>query len=104
VEETNNAMSGSSGDLSVNPAEAAVHDEGARAELDADILHMLRFARNVSQADVAHTLNVSQEWVRAFEGCGVARAPIGCLRSYIRALGGYLRVEVYFGGQRIEIT
>jgi hypothetical protein len=97
-------MSGSSGDLSANPAAAAVHDERARAELDADILRMLRFAQNASQADVAHALKVSQEWVRAFEGCGVARAPIGCLRSYIRALGGYLRVEVYLGGRRIEIT
>jgi len=97
-------MSGPSGHLSANPAAAAVHNECAHDELDADILRMLRLAQNASEADVAKILCVSQEWVRAFEGCGVARAPIGCLRSYVRALGGHLRVEVYLGGRRIEIS
>jgi hypothetical protein len=97
-------MSGPSGDLSANPAAAAVPNECAHDELDADMLRMLRFAQNASEADVAEAMCVSQEWVHAFEGCGVARAPIGCLRSYVRALGGHLRVEVYLGGQRIEIS
>jgi transcriptional regulator with XRE-family HTH domain len=81
----------------------ALHNGHARDNSGADVLRKLRHSQNLTQAELADMLYVTQERVSALERGGVARAQIGTLRRYVEALGGRLRVEVDLGGERIDI-
>jgi predicted XRE-type DNA-binding protein len=69
----------------------------------ANVLRNLRHSKNLTQAELADLLCVTQERVSALERGGVARAQIGSLRRYVEALGGQLRVEVDLDGELHEI-
>jgi len=68
-----------------------------------NILRALRHTKNLTQAEVADLLYVTQERVSALERGGVGRAQIGSLRRYVEALGGRLHIEVELDGERHEI-
>lgn len=83
----------------------AVSDDKVRMrrERTASVLRQLREAQNLTQADLAELLYVSQERVSAIERGELARAQIDTLRRYVRALGGELCVEVHLNDERIQI-
>ena len=82
----------------------ALHNRRKRGEWGADVLRKLRHSQNLTQAELADLMYVTQERVSAFERGGLGRAQIGTLRRYVEALGGRLCVEVHLGGERTEIA
>jgi predicted transcriptional regulator len=81
----------------------ALHNGHLPGTPGANVLRNLRHSKNLTQAELAELLFVTQERVSALERGGVARAQIGSLRRYVEALGGRLRVEVDLDGERHEI-
>lgn len=81
----------------------SLHSGHLRSTPVVDVLRNLRHSRNLTQAELADVLCVTQERVSALERGGVARAQIGSLRRYVEALGGSLHVEVDLDGERHEI-
>ncbi|WP_067975226.1 XRE family transcriptional regulator [Mycolicibacter icosiumassiliensis] len=69
-----------------------------------NVLRTLRRSKNLTQAELADLLNVTQERVSAFERGGVARAQIGTLCRYLEALGGQLHIAVDLDGERIDLS
>lgn len=80
------------------------HAGHARPKTETNALRNLRHSQNLTQAELADLLYVTQERVSALERGGVARAQIGSLRRYVEALGGRLHIEVDLNGERHEIT
>jgi len=81
-----------------------MHNGHARGKSGDDVLRRLRHSQNLTQAELADMLYVTQERVSAMERGGVNRAQIGTLRRYVEALGGRLHIEVDLDGQRIKIS
>ena len=65
-------------------------------------LHELRRARELTQKDVAHTLNVNQPAVAKLERR--ADVYVSSLRSYIEAVGGRLKIVAEFPEGEVAIT
>jgi len=82
----------------------ALHNGHARGAPGGDVLRKLRHSKNLTQAELADMLYVTQERVSALERGGVGRAQIATLRRYVEALGGRLHVEVDLDGERINIS
>lgn len=80
-----------------------LHNGDARGKSGPDVLRRLRHRKNLTQAELADLLYVTQERVSAMERSGVARTQIGTLRRYVEALGGRLQIEVNLDGERIAI-
>jgi predicted XRE-type DNA-binding protein len=83
---------------------AALHNGHARAKVEPNVLRNLRHSKNLTQAELADIMYVTQERVSALERGGVARAQIGTLRRYVEALGGRLRIEVELDCELIDIS
>jgi len=81
----------------------ALHNGNVHGTPVVNVLRNLRHSKNLTQAELADLLYVTQERVSALERGGVARAQIGSLRRYVEALGGRLHVEVDLDGERHEI-
>lgn len=79
---------------------AALREE-ALAEIG---LYELRRSQNVSQAELAERLHITQAAVSKFENADDVR--LSTLRQYIEALGGRLEVSAQFDGRtvKLEIT
>lgn len=90
--------------LPVDHPVVGLHNGHARGRSGADVLRRLRHSKNLTQAELADMLYVTQERVSAMERGGVGRAQIGTLRRYVEALGGRLRIEVDLDGERIDIS
>jgi transcriptional regulator with XRE-family HTH domain len=82
----------------------SLHNGHPHGTSPANVLRNLRHSKNLTQAELAELLYVTQERVSALERGGVARAQIGSLRRYVEALGGRLHVEVDLDGERHEIS
>jgi transcriptional regulator with XRE-family HTH domain len=82
----------------------ALHNGRSRPKAESNVLRNLRHSQNLTQAELADMLYVTQERVSAMERAGVSRAQIDTLRRYVEALGGRLRVVVELGDERIEIS
>ena len=65
-------------------------------------LHELRRAREMTQVDVARTLNVNQPAVAKLEQR--ADVYVSSLRSYIEAVGGRLKIVAEFPDGEVSIT
>ncbi len=72
-----------------------------RAIHDALALARLRESRNLTQQQLARTLNVSQANVSRIEH--EEDLYISTLRSYVRALGGRLEVNAVFPEETVEL-
>lgn len=82
---------------------AALLRTGAKTESRRDmILRQLREERELSQADVAQFLGVSQAAISKLEGRRDPR--IGTLRKVVAALGGRLELVVRFPDQEVRIV
>ena len=90
-------------DLPPDHPVVALHNGHARGAPGADVLRRLRHRKNLTQAELADLLYVTQERVSAMERRGVGSAQIGTLRRYVEALGGRLRIEVDLDGERIDL-
>ena len=74
-----------------------------KSELVAEMpLHELRRAREMTQRDLARTLNVNQPAVSKLEQR--ADVYVSSLRSYIEAVGGRLRIVAEFPEGEVAIT
>jgi predicted XRE-type DNA-binding protein len=82
----------------------SLHNGHSRPTTETNVLRNLRHSQNLTQAELADLLYVTQERVSALERGGVARAQIGSLRRYVEALGGTLHIEVDLNGERHEIS
>jgi transcriptional regulator with XRE-family HTH domain len=67
-------------------------------------LRELREASHLTQVELAQRLDVSQNRVSRIEHGDIERVQVDTLRRYVEALGGTLRVEVEYGGERIQIA
>ena len=77
--------------------------DALKEELIAEMpLHELRRAREMTQVDVAKTLNVNQPAVAKLEQR--ADVYVSSLRSYIEAVGGRLKIVAEFPEGEIAIT
>lgn len=65
-------------------------------------LHELRRALERSQTDVASALGVSQSAISQLENGGDLK--VSTLRSYVRGLGGELRIVAVFGSGDDEVA
>lgn len=77
-------------------------DEMTRQAIAEMPLHELRQARELTQKDLAETLNVNQPAVSKLEQR--TDAYISSLRSYIEAMGGKLKITAEFPEGEIGIT
>lgn len=73
-------------------------------EVRAYRLRELREASELTQAELAERLHVSQNRVSRMEQGDIERAQVDTLRRYVEAVGGRLRVEVELGDERIQIA
>lgn len=67
-------------------------------------LRELRKASDLSQVELAHRLNISQNRVSRIEHGDIERAQLDTLRKYVEAVGGELSVEVSIGDERFLIA
>jgi transcriptional regulator with XRE-family HTH domain len=80
------------------------HKARMRTELRAYKLRELREALDLTQADLARIMNVSQNSVSKLERGDIDRTLVDTLRRYVEAIGGSLRIEVEVGDERIQIA
>lgn len=73
-------------------------------EVRAYRLRELREASSLTQVELASRLHVSQNRVSRIEHGDIERAQVDTLRKYVEAVGGTLRIEVEYGGERIQIA
>ena len=84
---------------------------GARRRIDADVARMervlelrrLRSTRNLTQADLAQRMGLSQRRVSAIEHATETALKLDTLRRYVEGLGGTLEVAAVFGDERFNI-
>lgn len=78
-----------------------------RAEMENQVLaHRLAEARKrqrVTQAQLAHTMGVSQARISKIERGDISRNEVDTLRAYVTALGGQLEIVADFGGDRMVL-
>lgn len=80
------------------------HKKQMLEEARAYRLRELREASALTQVELAHRLQVSQNRVSRIEHGDIERAQVDTLRRYVEAVGGKLRIEVELGDDRIQIA
>ena len=88
----------------VNRAAVEGHKKRMRNEMRAYRLREIREALDLTQVDMAKRLRVSQNRVSQLEQGDLDRTQVDTLRRYAKALGGDLKVELEFAGERVELT
>lgn len=88
----------------VNRAAVEAHKKRMRNEMRAYRLREIREALDLTQVDMAKRLRVSQNRVSQLEQGDLDRTQVDTLRRYAKALGGDLKVELEFAGERVELT
>lgn len=93
--------------LAKRPVDRAVVDAHKKRLLDevrAYRLRELRESSHLTQAELAHRLQVSQNRVSRIEHGEIEHAQVDTLRRYVEAVGGHLRIEVELGDERVQIA
>jgi hypothetical protein len=79
----------------------------ARAEQIAEVaaynLAAIRRSLGLTQTDVAAAMAVGQRRVSAVESAQLAHTELGTIASYVRALGGTLRIVADFGDRTVLV-
>jgi transcriptional regulator with XRE-family HTH domain len=88
----------------VNRAAVQAHKKRMRAEMRANRLREIREALSLTQVEMAKRLRVSQNRVSQLEQGDLDRTQVDTLRRYAEALGGDLKVELEFEGERVELS
>ncbi|WP_327315892.1 XRE family transcriptional regulator [Streptomyces sp. NBC_01235] len=74
------------------------------AEIRAYKLAELRREQDLTQRDIADSMGVSTPRISAIEHGEIDRTEVATLRSYVRALGGELRVVADFGDTQYTVA
>ena len=74
------------------------------AQMRAYALRELREIQQLTQVQLAESLQVSQNRVSRFEHGDIEKAQVVTLRRYIEALGGELKIDAVIGNQRISLA
>lgn len=82
----------------------ATHEKRMLAETRAYRLRELREQFDLTQVELAHQLDVSQNRVSAIERGDIDKTQVDTLRRYVQALGGRLEVAVSFGDESYKIV
>jgi transcriptional regulator with XRE-family HTH domain len=88
----------------VNRAAVQAHKKRMRAEMRANRLREIREALSLTQVEMAKRLRVSQNRVSQLQQGDLDRTQVDTLRRYAEALGGDLKVELEFEGERVELS
>jgi DNA-binding XRE family transcriptional regulator len=83
--------------------EVAKHKDRMLRELRGHRLAELRHRQDVTQAQLAETLGVSQPRISQIESGDVDDSELATLRSYVEALGGRLEVVAVFSDERYVV-
>lgn len=67
-------------------------------------LREIREQFDMTQVELAHQLDVSQNRVSAIERGDIDKTQVDTLRRYVEALGGQLEVAVSFGDESYKIA
>ena len=86
----------------MSPKAQARSRKSADQILEKMALHELRKQRRMTQADVAHSMEIGQGTVSKIEQRGATN--IATLGSYVRSLGGHLEMRAVFPDKSIELT
>lgn len=87
----------------MTPEEKQAAKEQLLAEVRAYKLAEVRREQELTQRDIADSMGVSTPRVSAIEHGEIDRTEVATLRSYVRALGGELRVVADFGGTQYTV-
>ena len=85
-------------------ANVAAHRRRMLDEIHAYRLRELREQHDLSQAELADRIHVSQRRVSGIESGDVEKTQVDTLRRYAEAVGGTLRIEVEINGDRYQIA
>ncbi|MCQ9135164.1 MULTISPECIES: XRE family transcriptional regulator [Streptomyces] len=88
----------------MTPAEKQEAKDRLFAEIRAHKLAELRREQDLTQRDVADSMGVSTPRISAIEHGEIDRTEVATLRSYVRALGGELRVVADFGDTQYTVA
>lgn len=95
-------------DLLADPQLDRTRVEQIRLEMERQVdgyaLREVRFARGVTQRELAKRLGVSQNRISAIEKGQFHKAQLGTISRYVEALGGELIVQAQINGQRIQLS
>ncbi|MGH3330492.1 MAG: helix-turn-helix domain-containing protein [Nocardioidaceae bacterium] len=87
-----------------NREAVAEHRERMLSEVRAYKLRELREKYELTQAQFASEIHVSQRRVSAIEHGDIEAARVDTLRRYVEALGGKLKIEVTVGEDSYQIA
>lgn len=88
----------------VDRAAVDAHKKRLLDEVRAYRLRELRESSQLTQAELAQRLEVSQNRVSRIEAGEIEHAQVDTLRRYVEAVGGHLRIEVELGDERVQIA
>ena len=87
----------------IDEREVAVHRDRLEGELVAHRLAEIRKAHGLSQQDVARAMGVTQSRVSRIESGDLTKSELSTIASYVRAIGGDVRVVASIGGDEIAL-
>lgn len=87
----------------VNRTAVDAHKNRMLSDIRAYKLRELREAVELTQADLAGLMKVSQNSVSKLERGNIDRTQVDTLRRYVEAIGGSLRIEIEIGDERLQI-
>ena len=86
-----------------DPDRVASRREQLDAEVRAYRLAEIRKEQDLTQAEVADIIGVTQPNVSRLEGGDLETAALATIRAYVEALGGQLRMVADFGDRQLRI-
>ncbi|MEU3534138.1 MULTISPECIES: XRE family transcriptional regulator [Streptomyces] len=87
-----------------SPEERQEAKERLLAEVRAYRLAEIRREQELTQREIADSMGVSTPRISAIEHGDIDRTEVATLRSYVRALGGQLRVVADFGDTQYTVA
>ncbi|MEU3030039.1 XRE family transcriptional regulator [Streptomyces incarnatus] len=88
----------------LTPEEKEEAKERLLAEVRAHRLAEIRREQELTQRKIADSMGVSTPRISAIEHGDIDRTEVATLRSYVRALGGQLRVVADFGDTQYTVA
>lgn len=85
-------------------ARVEAHRQRMLDEVHAYRLRELREQRQLTQAQIAERIQVSQRRVSGIESGDIEKTQVDTLRRYAEAVGGTLRIEVEINGDRYQVA
>ncbi|GLW75430.1 MULTISPECIES: XRE family transcriptional regulator [Kitasatospora] len=87
-----------------DPQRVTAHREKLDAEVRAYRLAEIRREQDLTQAEVAEIIGITQPNVSRLESGALDTAALSTIRAYVEALGGQLRMVADFGDRTLTIS